>query len=262
MKLKQALAGIAALASLSAAHAQSANTFYVTTGWFHFAPQDSSDPLKIDSVAGSPVGFPLAGTGAGISTADTLGLSLGYFITDNIAAEAELGIPPKFDLSSAGSALAGAGVTGKIGEARLWAPALLLKYYFNKPDSTFRPYVGIGATYVWFSDAKITNPALTGAIGNIGGTIAGVPSPGLVGTQTSVSTTSSWAPVFNVGFNYNFTKHWFAGFSLSYVPVSVTAKLSTSTVSLASGTAGPNVKSEAKIHLNPLVTYLKAGYAF
>ncbi|RQH02920.1 OmpW/AlkL family protein [Paraburkholderia dinghuensis] len=252
MKLKQALAGIAALASLSAAHAQSANTFYVTTGWFHFAPQDSSDPLKIDSVGGASVGAPVPGTGAGISSADTVGVSLGYFITDNIAAEAELGIPPKFNLNGSGTL----SPLGKIGEATLWAPALLLKYYFNKPDSKFRPYVGLGATYTWFTGARITNQSLTQGIGNIA--LGGAN----VGTQTSVSTTSSLAPVFNVGFNYNFTKHWFAGFSLSYIPVSVTATLNTSTVNLGTGTPGPNVKSEAKIHLNPIVTYLKVGYAF
>ncbi len=55
MKLKQAMTGIAALACMTAAHAQSAGTFYVTTGWFHFAPQSNSDPLKETSVGGSPV---------------------------------------------------------------------------------------------------------------------------------------------------------------------------------------------------------------
>jgi outer membrane protein len=246
MKLKQALAGITALAAFSAAHAQSANTFYVTTGWFHFAPQDSSDPLKIDSVGGFPAGVTVPGSGAAVSSADTLGLSFGYFITDHFAAETELGIPPKFDLSGSGTLSS----FGKVGEARLWAPALLLKYYFNKPDSKFRPYVGVGATYTWFTDAKITNGGLTQAIGVL------ATAPTNPGVSTSVSTTSSWAPVFNAGFNYNFTKHWFAGFSLSYVPVNVTAKLDTTTL------AGVHVKSEAKIHLNPLVTYLKVGYAF
>jgi outer membrane protein len=255
MKLKQALIGIAALAAFSAAHAQSANTFYVTTGWFHFAPQDSSDPLKIDSVAGFPVNSAQAGTGASVGSADTLGLSFGYFVTDHFAVESELGIPPKFDLSGSGSL----SPLGKIGEARLWAPALLFKYYFNKPDSKFRPYVGVGATYTWFTGGTITNNALTQNIGLLGtGGLAahGVPIPVGPGVSTSVTTTNSWAPVFNAGFNYNFTKHWFAGFSLSYVPVSVTAKLDTVTAS------NIHVKSEAKIHLNPLVTYLKVGYAF
>ena len=40
MKYKQALAALAATAALSSAHAQSAHTFYVTTGWFRFMPQE------------------------------------------------------------------------------------------------------------------------------------------------------------------------------------------------------------------------------
>ncbi len=193
-----------------------------------------------------------SGTGACVGNADTAGVSLGYFITDNIAAEAELGIPPKFDLSGSGSL----SPLGKIGEARMWAPAVLLKYYFNKADSKFRPYLGVGATYVWFTGDSITNQTLTQNIGLIGTrplAPLGLAGPGV---QTSVSTTNSWAPVFSAGFNYNFTKHWFAGFSLSYIPVNVTANLDTT------NTAGVHVRSEAKIHLNPIVTYLKVGYAF
>ncbi|WP_322059140.1 OmpW/AlkL family protein [Paraburkholderia sp. J63] len=239
MKLKQALAATAALACMSGAYAQSANTFYVTTGWFRFMPQDSSDPLKIDSAGGTPVNMSIPNTGASVDSADTLGLSIGYFITDHIATEAELGIPPKFDLSGGGSF----SQFGKVGEARLWSPALLLKYYFNKPEAKFRPYAGIGFTYAWFSDAHITNTAF---------------EQGVLGGPTSTSTDRSWAPVFNVGFNYNFTKHWFAGFSLSYIPISVIASFDTT----VNNQLGTERRSEAKIHLNPLVTYLKVGYNF
>ncbi|WP_028218476.1 OmpW/AlkL family protein [Paraburkholderia oxyphila] len=239
MKLKQALAATAALACMSGAYAQTANTFYVTTGWFRFMPQDSSDPLKIISAGGTPVNLAIPNTGASVGSSDTVGLSLGYFITDNIATEAELGIPPKFDLSGDGSF----SQFGKVGEARLWSPALLLKYYFNKPDAKFRPYAGIGFTYAWFTDAHITNSSF---------------EQGVLGGPTSVSTDRSWAPVFNVGFNYNFTKHWFAGFSLSYIPISVTATFDTT----VNNQLNTERRSEAKIHLNPLVTYLKVGYMF
>lgn len=242
MKLKQALAGIAALASLSAAHAQSANTFYATAGWFHIAPQDSSDPLKLDSLAGETINRPIPGTGAGISSADTLSLSIGYFITDSLSAEAELGIPPMFNLNGAGSLSS----FGKLGEARLWAPALLFKYYFNKPDSKFRPFAGIGVAHVSFTNAKITNSTFENSQ--------------YLGGPTNVSTDSSWAPVFNAGFNYNFTKHWFASFSLSYLPVSVIATLDTPQKNI--GVATVSQRAEAKIHLNPLVTDLKIGYLF
>ncbi|PRF11508.1 hypothetical protein C6Q07_07665 [Burkholderia multivorans] len=46
MKRKLAITGAAALAFALAggtAHAQSAGSFYVSTGWFHLSPQDSRD---------------------------------------------------------------------------------------------------------------------------------------------------------------------------------------------------------------------------
>ncbi|WP_341315691.1 OmpW family outer membrane protein [Paraburkholderia sp. IMGN_8] len=240
MKLKQAITGIAALACMTAVHAQSAGSFYATTGWFHFAPQDSSDPLKETSVGGTPVNISVPGTGAGIDSSDTIGLSLGYFVTDHIAAEAEIGIPPKFNLLGKGTFEQ----FGTLGSARQWSPALLFKYYFNDATAAFRPYAGLGVTYVWFTDAQITNTAF---------------EQGVLHGPTSVSTDRSWAPVFNLGFNYAFNKHWFAGFSVSYIPLSVTATL-TSNASTPVGNL--TVTSEAKIRLNPIVTFAKIGYVF
>ena len=240
MKYKQALAAMAALTAVPAAHAQSAHTFYLATGWFRFMPQDSSDPLKLDSLGGMPINRSIPNTGTGIDSADTLGLSGGYFITDHVAAELELGIPPKFNLSGEGQFAS----FNKIGSARLWAPALLFKYYFNKPEAKFRPYAGLGVTYAWFTNARITNGSF---------------EQGALGGPTSVSTDRSWAPVLNAGFNYAFTKHWFAGFSVSFIPINVVAKLDTT----VDTQVGPLTRvSEAKIHLNPIVTYLKIGYMF
>lgn len=87
MKQKMAITGAVALAfaaTATAAHAQSAGSFYVTTGWFHLAPQDSSDPLKVMNVGGTPVNHEVPNTGAGIDNADTIGLAAGYFLTDHI----------------------------------------------------------------------------------------------------------------------------------------------------------------------------------
>src|SRR5579864_8021707 len=104
MKLKQTVMGMAALACMTtAAHAQSAGTFYVTTGWLHLAPQSSSDPLTVTSIGGSPTNITEANTGATLSSGDTLGLTAGYFITDHIATEFVFGIPPSFDLQGSGS---------------------------------------------------------------------------------------------------------------------------------------------------------------
>jgi outer membrane protein len=104
MKLKQAVTGIAALACMTtAAHAQSAGSFYVTTGWFHLAPQSNSDPLTVTSIGGSPTNLTQPNTGAKLDSADTIGFTAGYFVTDHIATEFVIGVPPSFDLEGSGN---------------------------------------------------------------------------------------------------------------------------------------------------------------
>jgi outer membrane protein len=241
LKIKQVITGIAALACVStAAHAQSAGSIYATTGWFHFAPQDSSGPLKQTSVGGSPVDISVPNTGAGISSADTIGFTLGYFVTDHIATEFEFGVPPTFDIVGEGSLAQ----FGTVGSAKQWSPTLLFKYFFLSAQSKFRPYLGIGVTHVSYSDGKITNGAF---------------ESGYLHGPTTVDTDSSWCPVFNVGATYAFTDHWFAGFSVSYIPLKATAKLTTQ----AQTPVGPlTFTSEARVHINPIVTYLRVGYRF
>lgn len=241
MKLKQAITGMAVLACMStAAHAQSAGSFYVTTGWFHLAPQSSSDPLTVTSIGGSPTNITQPNTGASLSSADTIGFTAGYFITDHIATEFVIGVPPTFDLYGTGSFEQ----FGKLGQAKQWSPTLLFKYYFNAPTSSFRPYLGIGVSRIWFTGEQITN---SGFEANV------------LHGPTSVSTDSSWEPVFNAGFTYAFTRHWFAGASISYLPLSTTAKLTSNSVT----PVGPlTVTSQTKIKLNPIVTYVSVGYRF
>lgn len=241
MKLKRAITGAAALACIStAAHAQTAGSFYVTAGWFHLAPQSSSDPLKETNVGGSPVNITVPNTGAKASSSDTAGFTAGYFITDHVVAQFDVGIPTTFDLEGTGSLQR----FGKLGQAKQWSPALILKYYFNAPQTKFRPFVGIGVSRVWFTDETITN---------------GVFEQSVLHGPTTVSTDSSWVPVFNAGFTYAFTEHWFAGFSISYLPLSTTAKLN-SAAQTPVGTL--NVQSETKIRLNPIVTLVSIGYKF
>ncbi len=241
MKLKQAVTGIAALACMTtAAHAQSAGTFYATTGWFHLAPQSSSKPLTITSLGGSPTNITEPNTGASLDSADTLGFTAGYFVTDHIATEFVIGIPPKFALNGTGSFEQ----FGKLGSAKQWSPTLLFKYYFNAPTASFRPYLGVGVSRIWFTDEKITN---------------GVFLANVLHGPTSVSTDSSWEPVFNAGFTYAFNQHWFAGLSLSYLPLSTTAKLTTAA---ATPVGTLTATSQTKIKLNPIVTYVNIGYRF
>jgi len=241
--MKKSFVGLAALAALASgsAFAQNAGDWVVGAGWMHFAPQDSSDPLTLTS----PVRATAVGSGAGVDSSDTLGLNATYFIDSNWAVEGVVGIPPKFKLQGEGT-LAGA---GELGTARQWSPAILAKYYFGAGDSAFRPYVGVGATYVWYSDIQLSN-SLQNAVGGL----MHLP-PG--STRTSGDLDSSFAPVFNVGAAYQFDKHWGLALSVSYIPLKTTAKLTTTTVS-----GMPVATSETKIKLDPIVPYVALTYRF
>ena len=126
---------------------------------------------------------------------------------------------------------------------------MLAKWYFFNADTKLRPYVGVGLNYTWFSDEKITNSAFQNQ----------VLGRGIPGSTSTVSTDSSLNPVLNVGATYAITKDWFVGLSVSYLPLKTTATIDTK---LGPAAGGAHVVSEAKIKINPVVTYLNVGYRF
>jgi outer membrane protein len=245
MKLKHlACAALAALglAGAGGAEAQSAGDFQVTAGWMHFAPQDSSGAFNVTALGQTTQ---KQGSGASVSNADTFGFTLQYFLTDHIAAEGVFGVPPKFHLDGEGTL----GALGELGNAREWSPTLLFKYYFMNPQSRLRPYLGAGASYVWFSDVKLSSQMANGAFLYTPQTGTALTGP------TSAHISNSFAPVVNAGVSYNFNKHWSASFSVSYMWLSARATLTTQS---SAGT----IRSESKIKLDPIVTFLSVGYTF
>ncbi|WP_424107360.1 OmpW/AlkL family protein [Paraburkholderia sp.] len=240
MNLKPvAFAGGLLMASIGA-HAQASGSNVVEIGWFHIAPQDSSDPL---TVAGNVV----PNTGSRVDNVDTAGLTVTHFFTDNIAAETIAGIPPKFQLSGTG-VLASPSIN-PLGDVRQWSPAVLLKYYFGTAESKLRPSLGLGVSYIWFTSAHV-NPAFQQLL-------SAQLSRGLTtGLPTKAHVDSAWSPVFNAGVTYNIDRHWSAGVSVSYLPFGTKANLTTTLPN------GAQVHSQAKITLNPIVAFLSVGYRF
>lgn len=236
---KKILVAAAAMTLGGFAQAQSAGSTVVSMGWFRVMPTGSSENLTIDSLAGRPVNQQRPNTGAKIDSADTLGLAIDHFITDNISAEFVLGVPPKHDVSGD----RGYEKYGKLGEVRQWSPALVFKWHFFDAKTKFRPYVGVGVNYTWFTGETVTNQNF---VNNEFGP----------GSRMTASATPSWNPVFNVGANYNITDRWSVGVSVSYVPISTRGNFETT---LANGAV---VKSHTKISIDPVVTYLSVGYRF
>ncbi len=241
MKLKFIAAGAMAFACTGAAHAQSAGSFILSTGWFHLSPQDHSSEITVVSRGGSPINQSIPNSGSSVDDSDTIGFTATYFVTDHIAVEGVMGVPPKFDLN-------GEGVLapyGKLGSAKQWSPTLLLKYYFLQAQSRLRPYLGVGVSRVWFSDAAITNSQF-------------LANP-VLGGPTNVDIDAKWVPVFNGGFTFQVTDHWYAGLSISYLPLKTTATLTSNS---ATPVGNLTSVSKADIKLNPIVTYINVGYRF
>jgi outer membrane protein len=245
----KALSCAAALSALAAfslpAAAQSAGSNVFGVGWFHLSPNDSSEPL---TRTGTIQPGPIAGSGATIDSADTLGLTVTHFWTDNLATTLDFGIPPRFHLSAQGASLAAAGVTD-IGSAKQWSPAIVGKWFFGDANSKFRPFIGGGVTYVWYSGVQLSQAFQNAAALTSGTGVNGAASAHL---------SSSWAPVANIGATYNFDKNWSASFSVSYIPLKTNADVTAQNPNPAIGTQ----TSRTTLTINPLVTLLSVGYTF
>ena len=245
-QIKTAIRGAAVViaATLSStAFAQTAGDNIVNLGWFHIAPQDSSTPLSITS----PVSSTLPGSGASVEKSDTLGVSWTHFFTANWATSLDLGAPPTYKVDGAGT-LAG---VGQIGTAKQWAPTLLAKYFFLESDAPFRPFAGLGVSHVSYKDVSLDSSFQTA----IAGTLAILSQGAITAGATTASLSSSWVPVYNVGASYAINKNWYAGFSVSYLPLKTTANLTT-----ASNVGA--VLSTTTIKIDPIVTFASIGYRF
>lgn len=79
LKAVSCAAALTALAAFSLpAAVQSAGSNLVNLGWFHFAPNDSSDPLHLVS----PVPRMFAGSGVSVKDSDQVGLAFTHFFQD------------------------------------------------------------------------------------------------------------------------------------------------------------------------------------
>lgn len=218
--------------------AQSAGDNIVNLGWFHLYTDDSSKPLNFSEPAG--IGT-IANSGATVDSADTVGLAYTHFFTDNFALTLDAGVPPKFNLKGEGSLAP----LGHLGSAKQWSPAIVAKWYFGEAEDKWRPFVGIGATHVWYTSVDLS-PSLQSSV-----------TLGAPGGSASARLSSSWAPVANVGVTYNLDKKWSIGFSLSYIPLDTDADI---TGRSAAGTVIS--RSSTKLTLDPYVSFLSVGYKF
>lgn len=266
--------GLLSVFSLPAA-AQTAGSMLLQAGVINAVTLDDSTPLHTDvrpglgALIGIPKSFDSPGTSATASDATTLQIALSYFVTDHLAIKSEGGIPPKFYLRGKGvvqpnpniAALSvdlGASDSNPLASSRQWSPALLAQYYFRQPDARWRPVLGVGVTYTFFTGVKLDRDFENDLNQTFGRSLALANGNFPIdGTKVEAKSSPDWAPIANVGLSYAFDSHWGAALSLSYVWLSTT---STIAIDAADGTRLST--SKTRIDIDPLATALLIAYNF
>lgn len=258
------------------ASAQQAGDNVATLGWLHVMPQGSGGPFTTD-VVNAPINGPLRlpgsftspGTGLAVNNADTVGLTLTRFLTDHIAVTSVLGLPPEFALTGHG-VIRPFGPSGSLGNvdldklsnqpavknARQWSPAVILQYYFNAPNARFRPFVGIGVAYSWFTNIELNSNFAHDVAENLGSVLAagaGKSGP----TSVEAKAKSSFTPVYNIGASYAINNHWALTATLSYMPLKTYAS---TIIKAADGSTLATTRT--KLRADPLITFIGVSYKF
>jgi outer membrane protein len=225
------LAALLALASATAAHAQKAGDTIVAIGAARVSPSISLGSLTSVGPAASTFNLTTAGASASAGYAETLSFSALQMFTDNVAVEFSLGVPPTINLD----VRLASGTLPRAAKADVLTPAAVAKYLFNTPADKFRPYVGLGLTYASFDKVGVdTSNPVANALGG-----------------TSAALSSSWAPVYSLGFIYNFTDRLSVNALVAYIP------LKTDITFVGSGTT-----TTGSMDVNPTDYIVRFGYKF
>lgn len=164
---------------------------------------------------GQSDGLPLNGT-TKIEASDRWipEVDVSYFFTKNIAAELVLTTPQDVDIKVGGT---------KQGTIRALPPSLLVQYHFTDLGA-FKPYVGAGLNYTFFSKRN-----------NILGGTASVDS-------------SSFGLAAQAGVDYVLNKNWAINFDVKYIQINTDVTL--------------NGNKVGKVNLDPMLYGVGVAYRF
>ncbi len=252
-----------------------------------------------------------AGTSVSADNVDTLALTFTHFITDNWAINLVGGIPPEITLQGHGAVTVPGALTGDpqslyssvcldgsgnqhsgtepfacgregkqpLATAKQWSPAVVVQYYFNDPSARFRPYVGLGVSYNFFTGIEVgkniaddqntsdiyATPGNFLEVGYLVGKhpiCATDPSDPVCSvtsnTHVDADASRSWSPIFNAGFSAELGNNFFATAAVSYMPLKVV-----STMYLRDNATNEALStSTVTMHPDPLIALLGIGYRF
>jgi outer membrane protein len=215
------LVAAAALACAASASAQSAGQWTAKFGLNQLTPKVESGDISAPA---------LPFTKADVKSDIQPVLIVAYGITDNISLEGALGTPYKHKIIGAGS-IAG---TGELGTVEALPPTLFAQYRFFAPTATFRPFVGIGATYAYFMKE-------TGS-----GKLTALTNPG--GPPTTFNIDNKFTYTAQVGVAMNFNERWFADVTVNKSRLRTDVHFSTG--------------QDQHMKLDPVAVVMAVGYKF
>jgi outer membrane protein len=159
------------------------------------------------------------GPGADLDVDDgySLGFNFTYMINPNIGIELLAALPFRHDIELSGA--------GKVAETDHLPPTLTLQYHFS-PESSVRPYVGIGLNYTNFF-SEDTKGALE---------------------RDSLKLDDSWGVAGQFGIDIDVAPNWFVNADIRYISIESDAKL--------------NGVGIGTVDINPWVVGLTVGTRF
>ncbi len=195
-----ALSAAAVLCAALPAQAQSQGDILVRIGLTQVSPKVKSGDLTAPAPPHTRIDV----------TGDTVfGGGVTYFVTDNWALDLPLALPLHNRIKGAGAI----GSSGQIGTTKTLPATLFGQYHFLEATAKWRPYVGLGLTYVSFFE-ETGNSALTG-----------LTNPSV--TPTGLRIKDKFALTEQVGLTYAFSPKCFAEFMVAKTQLKTRATLST-----------------------------------
>lgn len=242
----------------------------LSVGVIHIHPTGSSTPLQTSTSALGLGTYESPGTSARTSNSTTLSVTQTYFIDDHWAVTAVGGIPPRNTIYGRGKIIAPVPGVGNltlmdlnqaqfspIATARAWNPAIVGQYYFGTAQSKLRPFVGAGVSYNFFTQLRL-NANFVRAMENLGPVLQlGMGQVPTGPAKVSAETSSSWAPVANLGLSYEFAKDWTLVGTVAYLPLRTTA-----TITMRSQQGQVLAVNKTELKVEPVVFNLSVGYRF
>lgn len=166
------------------------------------APNDSSGSLTVN-------GGDSGQRGVSVNSDTVPELDITYMLTPNWGLELILG----YSQHKVRGEKTWAGL-GDVINTKVLPPTLTLQYHF-RPQSTWRPYVGLGVNYTTFFDEKVPSSSALSAAGD------------------SVSLDHSWGLAAQAGIDVALNQDWFVNLDLKYIDIDTTAHFSGTAVGTA-----------------------------